>query len=107
MGYQDMMRMPVAQRTDKQYMDQYLEVQEGKNAEELGKLRNLMEQDIVYCKYTHNAFSCVYLLNKSSYCLIAVFLLYFLGRLQQLRRSILSYFFDGEDMSLRFCFIRR
>lgn len=48
MNYQDMMRMPVAQRTDKQYMDWYLEVQEGKNAEELGKLRNLMEQDIVY-----------------------------------------------------------
>ena len=95
MNYQDMMRMPVAQRTDKQYMDWYFEVQEEKNAEELGKLKNLMEQDIVY------------LLNKSSYCLIPVFLLYFLGRLQQLRRSILSYFFDGEDLSLRFCFIRR
>lgn len=53
MEYQDMTRMPVAQRTDKQYMDWYLEVQEGKNAEELGKLRNLMEQDIVYCKIRH------------------------------------------------------
>ena len=53
MNYQDMMRMPVVQRTDKQYMDWYLEVQEGKNAEELGKLKNLMEQDIVYCKIRH------------------------------------------------------
>ena len=53
MNYQDMMRMPVAQRTDKQYMDWYLEVQEGKNAEELGKLRNLMEQDIVSCEIRH------------------------------------------------------
>lgn len=53
MNYQDMMRMPVAQRTDKQYMDWYLEVQEEKNAAELGKLKNLMEQDIVYCKIRH------------------------------------------------------
>ena len=53
MGYQDIIRMPVVQRTDKQYMDWYLSVQERKDTRELEKLRTLMEQDIVYCKIYH------------------------------------------------------